>query len=570
MRSFATTGGQSMSRGNRRTRLTAAATVLGLAVGIGQASPSAARAVEGRTATAVAPATENVTRDDIQYADDESQPRRNGWFWLRYDQRGPGAQAEIARDLSPEAHGDGSLRLVTRTTDDQVAVRRLTAAPGDPRLPLADIASGSFDVLLSSGAAPSFVIEVTCRQSASYLYGDVRLTYAGPTPTGPGWHTVDVVQGGAATWARRGSSTLTTLEDVARECPIGTIIDYGVQLAAPGDVRIDNVSLNDVVSNFRQPGLERVGGADRLRTACALAARRFTPLETTLPQFPDPYADPWAPRTQARTLVLANDSSYADSLSAGPLAASLDAPLLLNHGTGLDTGCTLIAPGATVYIVGGEGVVSRAAESTLRGQGVTTVRIGGTDRYATAVAVARAIDALRPAGTAQQVFLASGTDFPDALSAGAPAGAASGAVLLTRGPRMAPATAAYLAGRSSTTVYAVGGDAARAVTLPAGNEIVGANRYETATLVADRFFPEPATAAFASGATYPDALSAAAFGGHAGAPVLMMARAALPDVVAGYVRRHRDTLRGSVLLGGTGAVDDATFTELAAALTPPR
>jgi hypothetical protein len=50
----------------------------------------------------------------------------------------------------------------------------------------------------------------------------------------------------------------------------------------------------------------------------------------------------------------------------------------------------------------------------------------------------------------------------------------------------------------------------------------------------------------------------------------MMARAALPDVVAGYVRRHRDTLRGSVLLGGTGAVDDATFTELAAALTPPR
>ena len=243
MRSFATTGGQSMSRGNRRTRLTAAATVLGLAVGIGQASPSAARAVEGRTATAVAPATENVTRDDIQYADDESQPRRNGWFWLRYDQRGPGAQAEIARDLSPEAHGDGSLHLVTRTTDDAVAVRRLTAAPGDPRLPLADIASGSFDVLLSSGAAPSFVI--------------------------------------------------------------------------------------------------------------------------------------------------------------------------------------------------GEGVVSRATESTLRGQGVTTVRIGGTDR---------------------------------------------------------------------------------AVTLPAGNEIVGANRYETATLVADRFFPEPATAAFASGATYPDALSAAAFGGHAGAP----------------------------------------------------
>jgi hypothetical protein len=513
--------------------------------------------------------THVVTRSDIQYADDESQPQRNGWFWLRYDQRGPGAQAEIARDLSPEAHGDGSLRLVTRTTDDQVAVRRLTAAPRDPRLPLADVVSGSFDVLVGSGAAPSFVIEVTCRQSASYLYGDVRLTYAGPMPAGPGWHTVDVVQGGAATWARKGSSTLTTLGDVARECPIGTIIDYGVQLTSPGDVRIDNVSLNDVVSNFRQPVLERVGGADRLMTACALAGRTFTPLESTLPQFPDPYADPWAPRTQARTLVLANDRSYADSLAAGPLAAILDAPLLLNHGTGLDTGCTLIAPGATVYIVGGEGVVSRTTESTLRSQGLTTVRIGGKDRYATAVAVATAIDGLRPDGASQEVFLASGTDFPDALSAGAPAGAASGAVLLTQGSRMAAATAAYLAGRTNATVYAIGGPAAAAASLPTGNELVGADRYETATIVADRFFPEPTTAAFASGANYSDALSAAAYGGNVAAPVLLMAPTAVPDVVAAYVQRHRGTLRGSVLLGGTGAVSDATFTNLLTALAPP-
>jgi putative cell wall-binding protein len=538
-----------------------------------QALPSAA-AADGQTlnvttATAVTPVTENITPDDIQYADDESQPQRNGWFWLRYDQRGPGAQAEIARDLSPEAHGDGSLRLVTRTTDDEVAVRRLTAAPRDPRLPLADVVSGGFDVLVGSGAAPSFVIEVTCRQSASYLYGDVRLTYAGPMPTGPGWHTVDVVQGGAATWARRGSSTLTTLGDVARECPIGTIIDYGVQLTSPGDARIDNVSLNDVVSNFRQPVLERVGGADRLMTACALAGRRFTPLASTLPQFPDPYADPWAPRTQARTLVLANDTSYADSLAAGPLAAILDAPLLLNHGTGLDTGpCTLVAPGTTAYIVGGEGVVSRATESTLRSQGVATVRIGGKDRYATAVAVAKAIDGLRPDGASQQVFLASGTDFPDALSAGAPAGTASGAVLLTQGSRMAAATAAYLAGRPDATVYAVGGPAAAAATLPTSNELVGANRYATATIVADRFFPEPTTAAFASGADYPDALSAAAYGGDIGAPVLLVAPSAVPDVVSGYAQRHRATLRGSVLLGGTGAVSDATFDRLSAALTP--
>jgi putative cell wall-binding protein len=303
-----------------------------------------------------------------------------------------------------------------------------------------------------------------------------------------------------------------------------------------------------------------------------LAGHYFAGPNDVPPDAPSNYPNPSRIQHVAEAVVLVNDSRYADSLAADPLAALVDGPLLLNHGSALDTDCDTwtLRQGDTAYLVGGTGVLSTQLEATLTARGMDVVRLGGDDRYATAVKVAQQIDALRPAATAQQVFLASGTDFPDALSAGSPAGDSFGAVLLTDGSRMAPATAAYLAGRPDATVYAVGGDAARAVTLAAGNEIVGADRYETATMVADRFFPDPTTAAFASGANYPDALSAAAYGGNVGAPVLLVAPAAVPDSVASQAGRHRATLGGSVLLGGTGAVSATTFSSLSSALVPPR
>jgi hypothetical protein len=106
------------------------------------------------------------------------------------------------------------------------------------------------------------------------------------------------------------------------------------------------------------------------------------------------------------------------------------------------------------------------------------------------------------------------------------------------------------------------------VTLPASNELVGPNRYETATMVADRFFPSPASAAFASGIGFADALSAAAYGGHLGVPVILVGPDAVPNAVFAYADRHRATLRGSVLLGGTAAVNRLAFDLLLTELTP--
>jgi putative cell wall-binding protein len=513
--------------------------------------------------------TLNVTTSDIHHADDESPG--HGWYRLIYNQQGFDSVARVVVDNSEPVHHDGALRLSTPDADGRLDIRYALDTRADDALTLADLAGAQVLVKVTSAPAPVFTVEYNCDgHSDAYPVGDQVAAYAGPMPSDGQWHTIDLGDDGPV-WLTGGQ--LQSGAQLMSACPQNVLSNYGfLQSGAGADALVDDVSVGGLTTNFRVPPLERLAGENRSDTACRLAGHYFAGLNDVPPDAPSNYPNPSRIQHVAEAVVLVNDSRYADALAAGPLAALVDGPLLLNHGSTLDTDCDTwtVRQGDTAYLVGGKGVLSTQLEATLKERGMDVVRLGGGDRYETAVKVAQKIDALRPAGTTQQVFLASGTDFPDALSAGAPAGHSSGAVLLTYGSRMAPATAAYLAGRPDASVYAVGGDAAEAVTLPAGNEVVGADRYETATLVADRFFADPTTAAFASGAGFADALSAAAYGGNVGAPVLLVAPAAVPDSVASYAGRHRATLGGSVLLGGTGAVSATTFSSLSSALAPPR
>lgn len=277
----------------------------------------------------------------------------------------------------------------------------------------------------------------------------------------------------------------------------------------------------------------------------------------------------------AKAIVVVNENSYSDALAAAPLASAVHGALVLSRSTWRRgdpfPSCTegdLLEPVDTAYVIGGTAVLDPTIEASLRYQGISTItRIGGGDRYQTAARIAEAIDSLRPASAPQRVFLASGTGFADALTAGAPAGDVFGSVLLTRGAVVPSATSAYLAARPGATVYAVGGQAAAAVELPSVDELVGQDRYETAVLVAERFFPSPTSAVFASGALFPDAASASAYGGHVGAPVLLVRPDAVPSTVTEWARGHR-AVQGSVLPGGRAAVSERAFLTLERGLTP--
>ena len=101
-------------------------------------------------------------------------------------------------------------------------------------------------------------------------------------------------------------------------------------------------------------------------------------------------------------------------------------------------------------MIGGTSAIPASVETTLQSLGYNTARIAGSDRYETAVAVANAL------GSPSTVFLATGVNFPDALSAGPAAAHVSGVVLLTGGSSMPSVTRSYLNAHVGS-VYAVGG-----------------------------------------------------------------------------------------------------------------
>ncbi|WKZ81654.1 MAG: cell wall-binding repeat-containing protein [Acidimicrobiia bacterium] len=194
-------------------------------------------------------------------------------------------------------------------------------------------------------------------------------------------------------------------------------------------------------------------------------------------------------------------------------------------------------------------------------------RWAGANRYETAAEVSRQT---HPDG-AEVVYLAVGTNYPDA-QAGGPAAAAEGApILLVQADALPYATRVELQRLAPQTVVVLGGPAAIADsvltevsnTLPAAGVTrrAGANRYATAVEISKAAFPDGATTVFvATGENFPDALVAAPAAIAAGGPLLLVPSGSLPSVVATEIQRLApDRI---VVVGGTVAVSPSVFTAL--------
>ncbi len=170
---------------------------------------------------------------------------------------------------------------------------------------------------------------------------------------------------------------------------------------------------------------ERLAGPDRIDTAIAISKRGH------------------ATDRSAKGAVLARSDAFADALAGAPFAARHDGPLLLTPSSSLDQRVAAelrraVAPGSTVYLLGGTGALSAEVEAAVRADGFTPRRIAGANRYETSVAAAKAF--FGDPGDPSQWGLATGENFPDALAGGAlvtrPGG---GPILLTTRDAMPPA-----------------------------------------------------------------------------------------------------------------------------------
>lgn len=273
----------------------------------------------------------------------------------------------------------------------------------------------------------------------------------------------------------------------------------------------------------------------------------------------------------AEAVVLARSDVYADALAGGALAAAKGAPLLLTKVGNLPSATLaelerVLAEDGTVYVLGGTAAVSEEVFSQVGELAAEVVRIQGDNRYETALAIAEEI------GSEGPVLLSTGTEFPDALAAGAAAGSEGGVVLLTRGERLPGAVAAHLEAFEGD-VYAVGGPAVEAAADLEGVTLIsGEDRYATAVEVAETFFDDHQGFngfVLASSEEFPDALAGGASSGSNNDPVLLTKKDTLPNDTADYLTAASDGkfLFGFVL-GGPSAISDEVIDSVNSALNP--
>lgn len=152
-------------------------------------------------------------------------------------------------------------------------------------------------------------------------------------------------------------------------------------------------------------------------------------------------------------LIVSNGKSYADVLSIAPIAAKKGIPILLTNTNILPISVSNYIAGKSIsksYVIGGTGVVSEVVKSKLPG---SKERLGGTDRYDTNIKVLQKFeDELNFTST----YVATGKDFPDALSASALASKNSSPVILTS-TDLPQVTSNYIQYKNITNLNIVGG-----------------------------------------------------------------------------------------------------------------
>jgi putative cell wall-binding protein len=300
----------------------------------------------------------------------------------------------------------------------------------------------------------------------------------------------------------------------------------------------------------------RISGADRYATSAAISRSSFSP--------------------GVPVAYVATGLNYPDALAGGAAAGRAGGPVLLTDPGTLPQvirdELARLDP-QRIVVLGGTGAVSSRVADQLQAYTPAPVeRLEGVDRFATAVAISR--DSFNPGVPA--VFVATGASFPDALAAGPAAIKVGGPVLLTHPGSLPASTRAELVRLAPQAVYLLGGATAvgeavrQAMQQATGRTVVrlaGADRYATAVAISAKFFSGPRSVYLATGANFPDALSAVPAAGRVGSPLLLVQRDRVPPSAMSELVRLQPPR--TYLSGGTAVIRDAVVGQLRATLGKP-
>lgn len=264
--------------------------------------------------------------------------------------------------------------------------------------------------------------------------------------------------------------------------------------------------------------IERIGGADRTETSLKVLEKLGGVKKT----------------------YLVNGYQFSDALSIAPVAAANNEGIVLATRGSLDA--SLSKQGINeVTLVGGENSISSSVEKSLASK-FKTKRIAGTDRYKTSEMIVESTGK-------KEVGVATGKDFPDALSSGAFLAKKNLPLLLVNGKTQTSLP------QGLKGLYTFGGKSS--VANDFGKRIAGANRYETSEKIAEEFGKSDVVV-LASGTNFADALAAAPLAKKMNAPIVLVKKDSLSENAKKLVKEAKKVY----VVGGENTISNKLVDEI--------
>lgn len=316
-----------------------------------------------------------------------------------------------------------------------------------------------------------------------------------------------------------------------------------------GDSRFPDPSDSDSNSNSSSGNtgvlsMQRIQGGTRIETAAAIAEKFNNGI--------------------VQAVVITTGDEFADALSGSTLAKKLNAPILLigsgdNSPTYEYIKAHLDKQQGKIYILGGPGAVPDAFIKAFNDMGYLNIkRLSGQGRYETNQAINTELNAQE--GT--PIVLATGEDFPDALSISSIAAIKGYPIVLSGNDYLPQNSIDTIKSIKPGTVYIAGGhgvvsesvkNTIKSIAGLKDENIIrlsGQDRYETSLSIARHFNLDSNTVCFATGEDFPDALAGSVLAAKLNAPILLINDD--PGELMKYIAGTKYSNR--IIFGGPGAV----------------
>lgn len=252
--------------------------------------------------------------------------------------------------------------------------------------------------------------------------------------------------------------------------------------------------------------------------------------------------------------ILVSGQNYPDALCACPLSKKYNAPIILTAEDKLDERAAQLMKSSEVskvFIIGKS--ISKNVEDTLSSMGIKNERIGGKNRYETAMLVADYV------GIKDRIVVVSGENYPDALSIAPIAAIMDMPIILVSKENVPDEVKNYLKDKNYTCTYVIGSEGAVSESVKSqfknSERIFGKDRYETNIAIINRFIDvlDLSNVYLASAVNFPDSLSGAALAQKNKAPLVLTSEE-INEAAQNNIKQVLASSKNTYVLGSQGAV----------------